>query len=107
VFHDGDGNLHPILLYDERDPDQVARVLTASHEILRECIALGGSVTGEHGIGVEKISMLAELFSPADLAAMQAVRAVFDPEGRSNPGKIFRTGTGCIEPVHPGRQAPL
>jgi glycolate oxidase len=107
VFHAGDGNLHPILLYDERDPDQVARVLTASREILRECIALGGSVTGEHGIGVEKISMLAELFSPADLAAMQAVRAVFDPEGRSNPGKIFRTGTGCVEPVHPGRQAPV
>jgi glycolate oxidase len=107
VFHAGDGNLHPILLYDERDPDQVARVLAASREILRSCIELGGSVTGEHGIGVEKISMLAELFSPADLAAMQEVRAVFDPEGRANPGKIFATGSGCLEPMRPGRQAPL
>jgi glycolate oxidase len=107
VFHAGDGNLHPILLYDERDPDQVARVLAASREILRDCIALGGSVTGEHGIGVEKISMLAELFSPVDLAAMRAVRAVFDPEGRANPGKIFATGATCLEPLSPGRQAPL
>jgi glycolate oxidase len=109
VFHAGDGNLHPILLYDERDTAQVARVFAASHEILRDCIALGGSVTGEHGIGVEKISMLAELFSPEDLAAMCEVRAVFDPEGRSNPGKVFATGGPgrCLDPVRPGRQAPL
>jgi glycolate oxidase len=107
VFHAGDGNLHPILLYDERDPGQIERVLAASREILRDCIALGGSVTGEHGIGVEKISMLAELFSPEDLDAMRTVRAVFDPEGRANPGKIFATGAGCLEPRSPGRQAPL
>jgi glycolate oxidase len=109
VFHAGDGNLHPILLYDERDAAQVERVFAASHEILRNCIALGGSVTGEHGIGVEKISMLAELFSPDDLAAMREVRAVFDPEGRSNPGKVFATGGPgrCLDPVRPGRQAPL
>src|SRR5262249_25235135 len=70
VFHAGDGNIHPILLFDERDADQVRRVLAASHEILEECIALGGSVTGEHGIGVEKIDLMPKLFTPADLATM-------------------------------------
>ena len=64
VFHAGDGNIHPILLFDERDPDQVKRVLHASHEILEECIRVGGSVTGEHGIGVEKMALMPKLFSP-------------------------------------------
>ena len=64
VFHAGDGNIHPILLFDERDADQVQRVLRASHEILDECIGVGGSVTGEHGIGVEKIDFMPRLFSP-------------------------------------------
>ncbi len=70
VFHAGDGNIHPILLFDERDPDQVRRVLAASNEILDECIRLGGSVTGEHGIGVEKIDFMPKLFTPEDLAMM-------------------------------------
>src|SRR5204863_5413359 len=67
VFHAGDGNIHPILLFDERDPAQIERVLAASGEILDECIACGGSVTGEHGIGVEKISFMRTLFTPDDL----------------------------------------
>src|SRR5205823_13932073 len=79
VFHAGDGNIHPILLFDERDADQVKRVLEASHEILEECLACGGSVTGEHGIGVEKIDFMPRLFSPEDLAVMVRLRNAFNP----------------------------
>src|SRR5437868_12896968 len=88
VFHAGDGNIHPILLFDERDPEQVKRVLAASHEILEECIAMGGSVTGEHGIGVEKISLMPKLFSPEDLDTMLRLRSAFNPDGRCSPGKM-------------------
>ena len=95
VFHAGDGNIHPILLFDERDPDQVKRVLAASHEILDECIALGGSVTGEHGIGVEKIDFMPKLFTPEDLAAMVALRTTFNPEGRCSPDKMLPSGPGA------------
>ncbi len=107
VFHAGDGNIHPIILYDERDPDQVVRVLEAGREILRACVALGGSVTGEHGIGIEKMAELGLCFGPDDLATMQRVRAVFDPEQRANPGKIFPTAGVCIEQRTPRRQAAL
>jgi glycolate oxidase len=105
VFHAGDGNIHPILLFDERDPDQVKRVLLASHEILDECIAVGGSVTGEHGIGIEKMEFMPRLFSPADLAAMVALRNVFNPNGRCSPKKMLPTGAGCIERNKPGHKA--
>jgi glycolate oxidase len=107
VFHAGDGNIHPILLYDERDADQVARVLAAGREILAACVRLGGSVTGEHGIGVEKMQELGLIFGPDDLAFMQQVRQVFDPHGRANPGKIFPRGGGCVERRVPARQAAL
>ncbi len=105
VFHAGDGNIHPILLFDERDPDQVRRVLDASHAILDECINVGGSVTGEHGIGVEKMSFMPKLFSTADLAAMAAIREVFNPAGRCSPHKLLPTGAGCIERKTPGHRA--
>ncbi|MDR3619014.1 MAG: FAD-linked oxidase C-terminal domain-containing protein [Paludisphaera borealis] len=105
VFHAGDGNIHPILMFDERDPDQVKRVLDASHEILEECIRLGGSVTGEHGIGVEKMAMMPKLFTPDDLAAMAAVRDAFNPDGRCSPSKLLPTGGHCIERASPGRRA--
>jgi len=105
VFHAGDGNIHPILLFDERDPEEVQRVLHASHEILDECIRLGGSVTGEHGIGVEKMSFMSRLFNTDDLAAMGAIRHVFNPEGRCSPGKMLPGGGGCIERHSPGRRA--
>lgn len=105
VFHAGDGNIHPILLFDERDPEQVARVLLASHEILDECIAVGGSVTGEHGIGVEKMEFMPKLFSPEDLAVMVALRGTFNPEGRCSPDKMLPTGAGCIERKKPGHRA--
>ena len=107
VFHAGDGNIHPIILFDERDPDQVKRVLAAGREILEACIALGGSVTGEHGIGVEKIAQMPLLFSPDDLAAMLALRRVFDPEGRANPHKILPDAKVCVETRTPRRQVPL
>ncbi len=106
VFHAGDGNIHPIVLYDERDADEVRRVIAAGHEILRACVDLGGSITGEHGVGVEKIGELPLLFGPQDLLAMQQLRAVFDPGGRCNPGKIFPTPGACVEVSRPRKQVP-
>ena len=107
VFHAGDGNIHPILLFDERDPDQVQRVLQASHDILDACIECGGSVTGEHGIGVEKINFMPKLFSPEDLAMMLRLRTAFNPEGQCSPRKMLPTAGACIEPSKVGRRAPL
>ena len=97
VFHAGDGNLHPLMLFDERDPEQVKRVLAASNEILKACVGCGGSITGEHGIGVEKSDFMREMFSEHDLEVMRRVKAVFNPRDLCNPGKIFPTGKGCIE----------
>jgi glycolate oxidase len=111
VFHAGDGNIHPILLFDERDADQVRRVLEASDEILSKCIELGGSVTGEHGIGVEKISFMDKLFSTEDLAVMQSIHDCFNPAGRCSPGKMLPTSAGCgnehIPRAAPGRRAAM
>ena len=111
VFHAGDGNLHPILLFDERDAQQVQRVMLASDEILSKCIELGGSVTGEHGIGVEKISFMNRLFTETDLEVMDGVRRVFNPDGRCSPGKMLPTAGACgmehIEKSHPGRRAAM
>ncbi|MBI2825003.1 MAG: FAD-binding protein [Planctomycetia bacterium] len=108
VFHAGDGNIHPILLFDERDREQIARVLAASGEILDECIACGGSVTGEHGIGVEKIEFMHKLFTPADLDVMGRVRTAFNPHGRLSPAKMLPTAGACgLEQKHPGRRAAL
>jgi glycolate oxidase len=107
VFHAGDGNIHPILLFDERDAEQVKRVLDASSEILEECIRVGGSVTGEHGIGVEKINLMPKLFSPEDLSMMMRLRAAFNPEGRCSPRKMLPTAGACIEPSKAGRRAAL
>src|SRR5436190_799509 len=107
VFHAGDGNIHPILLFDERDQDEVRRVLAAGREILEACVALGGSLTGEHGIGVEKMAQMPLLFGPDDLRAMTRLRAVFDPEGRANPHKIFPDAKVCVETRAPRRQAAM
>jgi glycolate oxidase len=101
VFHAGDGNLHPHVLFDADDPKQQAAALEVSHEILRACIRMGGTISGEHGVGIEKRPMMRELFAPADLAAMERVRRAFDPEGRLNPGKIL---PGDAEPTHPPAQ---
>lgn len=108
VFHAGDGNIHPILLFDERDPEQIGRVLAASGEILDECIACGGSVTGEHGIGVEKINFMHKLFTADDLECMDRLRQAFNPQGNLSPGKMLPTAGACgLEQKHPGRRAAL
>ncbi len=108
VFHAGDGNIHPILLFDERDPAQIERVLAASGEILDECIACGGSVTGEHGIGVEKINFMRKMFNDDDLAAMTRMREAFNPHNRLSPSKMLPTAGACgLEQTHPGRRASL
>jgi glycolate oxidase len=108
VFHAGDGNIHPVLLFDERNPDEIGRVLSASGEILDECIAIGGSVTGEHGIGVEKIGFMDKLFTPIDLETMRRVREAFNPDNRLSPGKMLPTAGACgMEQKHPGRRAAM
>jgi glycolate oxidase len=108
VFHAGDGNLHPILLFDERDAEQVQRVLRASEEILNECIDCGGSVTGEHGIGVEKINFMNRLFTDDDLEVMGRLRDALNPRGLLSPGKMLPTAGACgMEQLHPGRKAAL
>ena len=108
VFHAGDGNIHPILLFDERDREQIGRVLKASEEILDECLACGGSVTGEHGIGVEKIGFMRKMFNDDDLAVMERYRQAFNPRGRLSPAKMLPTAGACgIEQKHPGRRAAL
>jgi len=108
VFHAGDGNLHPCILFDDKEPGARARVLAAGEELLRACVALGGSLTGEHGIGMEKRERMPLMFTDADMAAMRTLRAVFDPAGLCNPGKIFPGGApscGELSPV--ARQAAL
>jgi len=108
VFHAGDGNIHPILLFDERHPEQVQQVLQASNEILDECLACGGSVTGEHGIGVEKIHFMNKMFDDGDLTAMKHLRDAFNPKGNLSPAKMLPTAGGCgMEQKHPGRRAAL
>ncbi len=104
VFHAGDGNIHPLILYDERDADQVRRALQASNDILEKCIEFGSSVTGEHGIGVEKIDFMSKQFTVDDLEAMRMLRRVFDPELRCNPHKMFPGSKRCAD-FTPKKQA--
>ena len=97
VFHAGDGNLHPMILFDARDREQYKKVVRAGTEILEFCIALGGSLTGEHGIGMEKNELMPLLFTEDDLTVMGKLKAVFNPDGRLNPAKVFPTTKGCGE----------
>lgn len=97
IFHAGDGNLHPIILFDQRDPEQFKRAVAASGEIMRHCIAAGGALTGEHGVGMEKNELMPLMFSDADMELMRRVRAALNPEGLLNPGKVFPAGKGCGE----------
>jgi glycolate oxidase len=97
IFHAGDGNLHPIILYDPRDRDESRRVREAALEILNKCIAMGGSITGEHGVGLEKIDLMPIIFSPDDLETMRMVKSVFNSEGLFNPGKVLPAGKVCGE----------
>ncbi len=97
VFHAGDGNLHPNILYDPRRPGEEARVVQAGAEILKVCAEVGGSISGEHGIGLEKMDYMPFIFSPVDLATMRGVKEAFNPRGLCNPGKIFPTQKSCVE----------
>jgi glycolate oxidase len=97
VFHAGDGNLHPNILFDMRAPGELDRVIEAGAATLRACIELGGSITGEHGVGLEKKAYIGLLFNEADLEAMSRVRRAFDPDSRFNPAKLFPTPASCGE----------
>ena len=97
VFHAGDGNLHPNISFDSRDSAVRERVLEAGAEILRLCVDLGGTLSGEHGIGMEKKEFMSLVFSEDDIDTQKAVRRAIDPRGLANPGKIFPTGRGCVE----------
>jgi glycolate oxidase len=107
VFHAGDGNLHPLICYDERQPGELDRASRANEELLRACIALGGSVTGEHGVGLDKAKNLPLQYADADLAAMAKLRRVFDPEAIMNPGKLIPSHPACGEALRPSAQKPL
>jgi len=104
VFHAGDGNLHPKLLFDRRDEEQVARVEAASREIMAACVAVGGTITGEHGVGVDKRKYMRLVYGADEIEAMRSVRDVFDPSGLLNPGKVLPEPEGA--PATPaGRRA--
>lgn len=98
VFHAGDGNLHPLIMFDgSKGPAEVERVKEAGREILERCIAVGGSITGEHGVGMEKNCYMPLQYSPVDLAVMRRVKDAFDERGLANPGKVFPTPSRCKE----------
>ncbi len=97
IFHAGDGNLHPLLMFDARDPDQGRRVLKAASEIISRCAEMGGSITGEHGVGIEKNELMPLIFSDDDLEMMRKIKSVFNPSGSFNPGKLLPTGKMCGE----------
>jgi glycolate oxidase len=97
VFHAGDGNMHPILPFDPRKPGDLERARQAGDEILQYCISAGGSITGEHGVGLEKMEMMSHLFPEDTLDLIKDFKRLFDPQCRLNPGKLLPTGKGCLE----------
>ncbi len=107
VFHAGDGNLHPLVLYDSAVEGEAERAELLAGEILAACVESGGSLTGEHGIGLDKACQMPRMFTEADLDTMHRLRRAFDPEGRCNPGKVFPTPRLCGEVPGPHREHPL
>ena len=97
IFHAGDGNMHPIILFDARKPGDMDKARAAGEEILEHCIEVGGSITGEHGVGMEKNDLMPKLFGDQTLEMIRRLKNLFDPEGLFNPGKILPTGKGCLE----------
>jgi glycolate oxidase len=97
VFHAGDGNLHPLILFDANDPDQMHRTEAFADEVLRKCVEVGGTITGEHGVGIEKINAMCAQFQPGERDAFFAVKRAFDPPGLLNPGKAIPTLARCAE----------
>ncbi|MDJ0952215.1 MAG: FAD-linked oxidase C-terminal domain-containing protein [Acidimicrobiia bacterium] len=109
VFHAGDGNLHPLVAYDSREPGKTEQVRAAAEEMVRVSVAAGGSLTGEHGVGLEKRDLMPLVFAPVDLDAQARLREAFDPEGLLNPGKILPRGSRCYDyglTALPGEAAP-
>ena len=100
VFHAGDGNLHPLLVFDKREPGVLERVHQAGEEIVRVSVAAGGVLSGEHGIGLEKRDYMPWMFTPADLEAQARLRNAFDPAGRANPSKVLPTAASCGDLQH-------
>jgi glycolate oxidase len=109
VFHAGDGNLHPLILYDANKPGELERTEAFGAEILKLCVEVGGVLTGEHGVGVEKRDLMPAMFTEADLAQQQRLKCAFDDRGLLNPGKVFPTLHRCAElgrmHVHAGKVA--
>ena len=107
IFHAGDGNMHPIILFDPRKPDELDKTKRAGAEILTYCVEAGGSITGEHGVGMEKNDLMPLVFEPQTLQMMERLIQVFNPDRRLNPGKLLPTGKGCLEirPMTPTQQA--
>jgi glycolate oxidase len=103
VFHAGDGNLHPLILYDDRIPEELERAKAANEELLHACIEMGGTVTGEHGVGLDKAKNLPLQYADADLNFMYRLRGVFDPDRLMNPGKLLPAHPACGEGFHPPR----
>ena len=97
VFHAGDGNLHPLILYDANKPGDTERTIAFGDQILALCIEVGGTITGEHGVGVEKLGGMCAQFSPVELERFRAIKAAFDPQGLLNPGKAVPTLARCAE----------
>jgi glycolate oxidase len=97
VFHAGDGNLHPLILYDANQPGELLRTEELGGQILKLCVAVGGTITGEHGVGVEKIDQMCVQFNSAELTQFHAVKGAFDPQGLLNPGKAVPTLHRCAE----------
>jgi len=97
IFHAGDGNLHPIILFNPRKPGDLDKARACGEEILTWCIGAGGSITGEHGVGMEKNELMAKLFTPETLDTIRSLKNLFDPGNRLNPGKVLPTGRGCLE----------
>jgi glycolate oxidase len=106
VFHAGDGNVHPIFLYDDRDQSQVQNTLAAAEKVLQFCVDVGGTITGEHGVGVEKLHLMPYLFDEPTLKLFGRVKNAFDPENRINPGKIIPSEKVKVVLLKPGRHAP-
>jgi glycolate oxidase len=96
VFHAGDGNLHPLIMYNGKEADGLVRAEALAGKILRMCIVMGGSITGEHGVGVEKRDYMPEMFTTNELDCMKRLRAAFDPLEIANPGKMFPEGAPAV-----------
>jgi glycolate oxidase len=97
IFHAGDGNMHPIILFNGRVPGELEKARAAGMEILTYCVSVGGSITGEHGVGMEKNNLMDKLFNADTLDMMRGFKLLFDPDNRLNPGKVLPTGKGCLE----------